>query len=122
MTAERPGRLEIEVDCPAPQLLVVAESYHRGWRATVDGEPQDVYRVNGDFMGCLVEPGKHRVVLDFQPDSLERGWLASCLGLACCPFVFSALRPGRSRSRWRTICHDRPLLEVRIDRRAKQTL
>jgi hypothetical protein len=88
LTAERPGRLEIDVECPAPQLLVAAESYHRGWRATIDGRPREVYRVNGDFLGCLVEPGKHRVVLDFQPDSLRRGWLTSCLGLALVSLSF----------------------------------
>jgi hypothetical protein len=82
LTSDRPGRLEIEVDCPAAQLLVVAESYHNGWRAAVDDRPQKVYRVNGDFMGCVVGPGKHRVVLDFRPDSLERGWLTSCFGLS----------------------------------------
>ena len=58
LTAERPGRLEIEVECPAPQLLVVAESYHRGWRAALDGCPREVYRLNGDFLGCLVEAGQ----------------------------------------------------------------
>ena len=77
LAAERPGRLDIEVDCPAPQLLVVAESYHPGWHAAVDGQPQTLYRVNGDFMGCVVGPGKHRVVLTFQPGSLRRGWLTS---------------------------------------------
>ncbi len=88
LTAERPGRLEIEVACPAAQLLVVAESYHDGWRATVDGRPREVYRVNGDFLGCLVEPGKHRVVLNFQPDSLWRGWLTSWLGMAMVSLCF----------------------------------
>jgi hypothetical protein len=95
MKADRPGRLEIAVECPAPQLLVVAESYHSGWQATVDARPQHVYRVNGDFMGCLVGPGKHQVVLSFRPISLQRGWLTSCIGLsmlAIC-FVGSVARP-----------------------------
>jgi hypothetical protein len=92
LTAQRPGWFEIAVDCPAPQLLVVAESYHSGWHAAVDAGPQKVYRVNGDFMGCVVGPGKHRVVLDFQPDSLQRGRLASCLGLGfVCICIFGSL-------------------------------
>ena len=81
LTSERPGRLEIAVDCPAAQLLAVAESYHPGWHASIDGCPQEIYRINGDFMGCTVGPGKHRVELSFQPDSLQRGRLTSCLGL-----------------------------------------
>jgi hypothetical protein len=95
LTAERPGRLEIEVDCAAPQLLVLAESYHRGWRAAVDDDPQTVYRVNGDFMGCLVGPGKHQVIFRFQPDSLRRGWFASCAGLCLVSLCFfgGSVRP-----------------------------
>ncbi len=88
VTAERPGRLEIEAACPAPQLLVVAETYHRGWRAFLDGCPREVYRLNGDFLGCLVEAGQHRVVLDFQPESLERGKFTSWLGLAFVSLCF----------------------------------
>ncbi len=39
LVAERPGRLVIDINCPAMQLLVVAESYHSGWHAVVDGMP-----------------------------------------------------------------------------------
>jgi len=86
--SERPGRLNIEVDCPAPQLLVVAESYHHGWHATVDGKATGLYRTNGDFMGCMVGPGKHQVILQFQPASLQRGWLVSCFGLSLVSLCF----------------------------------
>ena len=88
LTAERPGWLDIEVECPAPQLLVVAESHHSGWRATIDGRPCEVYRVNGDFIGCLTTAGKHRIVLEFHPESLQRGWMASCLGLCLLSLCF----------------------------------
>ncbi len=85
---DRPGRLTVDVDCPATQLLVAAESYHSGWQATVDGTPEEVYRVNGDFLGCVVGPGKHKVVLNFSPSSLKRGQITSYFGLAmlgiCC--------------------------------------
>ncbi len=85
---DHPGRLVIDVDCPATQLLVASESYHSGWHATVDGAAAPVYRVNGDFLGCTVGAGKHRVVLRFEPGSLRRGRVASCIGLGllgiCC--------------------------------------
>jgi hypothetical protein len=71
--AQQPGRIEARVDCPARQLLVVAESYHPGWLARVDGRPQAVHRVNGDFLGCLVEPGPRRVMFEFRPRSLSAG-------------------------------------------------
>ncbi|MCE5267664.1 MAG: YfhO family protein [Planctomycetaceae bacterium] len=88
LISERPGRLEIDVECRSPQLLVVAESYHAGWHASADGCPTQVHRVNGDFLGCLVESGKHRVILSFQPKSLEQGWLTSWIGLALVSLCF----------------------------------
>jgi hypothetical protein len=79
--AERPGRMLIDVHCSTPQLLVVAESYHPGWKCQIDGNPQPLYRVNGDFLGCVVQPGNSNVLLDFRPDSLHRGLLASTIAL-----------------------------------------
>ena len=38
-------------------------------------------RVNGDYLGCVVGPGKQNVLLEFRPDSLRRGLLASLAGL-----------------------------------------
>ena len=78
---ERPGRLHIRCNCSSPQLLVVSEGFHPGWQATVDDRREQVLRVNGDFMGCLVGPGQQDVVLDFRPRSLRHGWIVSCLGL-----------------------------------------
>ena len=48
------GRLSVNVSCSSPQLLVIAESYHPGWRCTIGNCPVPIYRVNGDFLGCIV--------------------------------------------------------------------
>ncbi len=102
IVSDRPGRMLIDVDCPAPQLLVVAERFHAGWEARVDGEPRPVLRANGDFMGCLVEPGDRRVELRFRPRSLRDGRILSYCGLAllavCVLGRFASVRfPGRKR-------------------------
>ena len=39
------------------------------------------HRVNGDFMGCVVEPGNNEVRLEFRPDSLLRGRMVMLAGL-----------------------------------------
>jgi hypothetical protein len=82
LAEELPGRMAIGVTCSARQLLVVAESYHCGWHAAVDGRPRLLHRVNGDFLGCVVEPGERQVVLTFEPESLRRGWFTSCMGFS----------------------------------------
>jgi hypothetical protein len=70
---ESPGRLEFLTNTKLKQLLVVSESFHRGWRLTVDGVKTTLRKVNGDFIGVVVEPGEHRIKLQFRPWSLIWG-------------------------------------------------
>jgi uncharacterized membrane protein YfhO len=91
------------------QLLVVAESYHSGWHATVDGAPEELFRINGDFMGCVVGRGKHCVTMNFEPSSLQRGWLASCLGLCMMPLCFLGFL---ARPKSQTVKDDLPSASV----------
>jgi len=81
ISAERPGMLEIAVETPTRQLLVVADSFHPGWQATVDEQPTAIIRANGDFLGVVVPAGRHDVTLRFTPPSLRGGWALSLLGL-----------------------------------------
>ncbi len=85
----RPGRFVFQVDCPTRQMVAVSESFHPGWRASIDGRPAEVLRVNGDFFGCVVEPGKHRVVFEFRPRSLQYGTILSWLGVAATGVCFA---------------------------------
>jgi len=78
---ERPGDIQLSVEAPTRQLLVVAESFHPGWAFEVDGAPAPVLRVYGDFMGTPIEPGEHEVGLHFRPRSLSTGLALSGAGL-----------------------------------------
>jgi uncharacterized membrane protein YfhO len=62
-------------------LLVTTESFDSGWKAWVDGTPQPVMRVEGDFLGCRLPPGKHRVELEFRPQARQLGMIVSACGL-----------------------------------------
>jgi hypothetical protein len=79
---EVPDSIEVAAQAPARQLLVLAESYHEGWRATVDGRDAPVLRVNGDFMGVALDAGAHRVAFSFAPRSFAVGRAISLAGLA----------------------------------------
>lgn len=96
MVAERAGRLHVRVDCAGPQLLVVAESFHPGWQAAVDGRPQAAWRINGDFLGCPVAAGRHDVLFEFRPRSLALGWLNTCVGLGLLGVCFCCGLAGRT--------------------------
>lgn len=79
---DRPGSIKIEVSAPNRQLLALAESFDAGWQVAIDGRRAALERVNGDFMGCVVESGDHRAEFAFRPASLWWGKLISGTGAA----------------------------------------
>jgi hypothetical protein len=82
LVVDRPGRLLADVDAPGPRLLAFTERFHDGWSATIDGAPLQMVRVEGDFLGCMVDGGIHRVNLRFMPRSFVYGSIASAIGAA----------------------------------------
>lgn len=79
--SDRPGRIGMTTAAGSDQLLVLAEGYHNGWTARVDGRPAPVVRINGDFQGCVVLAGQHEVDFRFAPRSLRIGGCLSVAGL-----------------------------------------
>ena len=60
---------------------MLSESFHAGWRAELDGAGCEIVRVYGDFMGCRVDAGSHRVRFFFEPQSFRIGLQISLFGL-----------------------------------------
>jgi hypothetical protein len=81
---EKPGWLLIETDAAGTQLLVVSESYDPGWQVAIDGERAEVQTANGDFLACVVGPGRHTVAFSFAPPALAAGKMLSVGGTAAC--------------------------------------
>lgn len=81
VAADRPGRVRITAVAPSRQLVVLSESWHAGWRVRVGGRPQDALRVNGDFLGAVVERGRQDVEFAFAPASLRRGAMLTVVAL-----------------------------------------
>lgn len=94
LEVDRPGRIEVATEADGRRLLVVSESFHQGWRCRIDGAEARTLPVYGDFFGCVVEGGSHRVVFTFEPRSKRLGiWLSAAGGLG----VLGLLGVGRSR-------------------------
>lgn len=81
IAADRPGNIVVETDAASRQILVLSESYHEGWRVSVDGQPTPLIRAYGDYMACVVDAGKRRVEWRFEPRSFSRGLLLTQAGL-----------------------------------------
>ena len=64
----KPEHIQLDVDAAAePAMILVSESHHPWWRATVDGAAAPVLRAQLALMAVPVGPGTHRIDL-----SLER--------------------------------------------------
>lgn len=75
--------LRLACDAPRPAVLVVRDAWFPGWSATLDGEPVELTRIDGVFMGVRVPPGAHEVELRYATPGLGPGALISlpALGL-----------------------------------------
>jgi hypothetical protein len=80
LVVDRPGRLVASVDAPGRRILAFTERFHDGWSATIDGTPLQMVRVEGDFLGCMVDGGVHRVNLRFMARSFVYGSIVSGIG------------------------------------------
>ncbi len=78
----RPGFFRIQTQTATRQFLVVAETWHPGWQAQMDGRPAEILRAYGDFMTVPVGAGEHEVILHWAPASLRWGLIVAGVGLA----------------------------------------
>ena len=57
--------------CPTPATLVVKETYHPNWRATVDGAPVETFMASPSFIGIPLPAGEHFVVVDYRSTPIK---------------------------------------------------
>jgi uncharacterized membrane protein YfhO len=85
-------RVRINLETEGTRLLVVHDSWDRGWRATLDGEPVEIVPVNVLSRGVIVPAGEHRVEMWFRPRGTVMGAAGSLVGIAMCLIVGHAAR------------------------------
>ena len=90
LSVDRPGELVAEVDAPGRRTLAFTERFHAGWSATIDGVPLEMVRVDGDFLGCMVDGGVHQIRLTFKPRSFVYGAIVSAIGAMLLAGLFIA--------------------------------
>ncbi|MEA3366318.1 MAG: YfhO family protein, partial [Candidatus Hydrogenedentes bacterium] len=77
-----PEHVAIHVEAPRAGIVVLSDSFGKGWRATLDGTPCEILRVNGIFRGIATPPGTHNIDFTYRPASLFVGLAVSLIGLA----------------------------------------
>ncbi len=80
--ALRYDRVEVGVDTPQRGLLVLADTWYPGWKATLDGRPLPIHPVDSMFRGVMVPKGQHTVVFYYAPRTFKIGMGISIAALA----------------------------------------
>ena len=74
LTRYTPRYIDYEYTTGKPGTIVFSEIYYPyGWKATIDGEAADIYRVNYMLRAVNVPAGTHRIHMEFAPESVKKG-------------------------------------------------
>ena len=74
LTAYTPKQVDYDYSTSQPGTIVFSEIYYPyGWKASIDGEPVDHFRVNYTLRALNVPAGSHHITFLFDPDSIRKG-------------------------------------------------
>jgi len=85
LVAKSRSRVDLLAELRSNGILVLYNSFERGWNATLNGRPAPVLRVDAAFLGVRLPAGTHRVRFEYSPRGLWEGSalaVAGLLGLA----------------------------------------
>jgi hypothetical protein len=89
LTKYTPRYLDYEYSTTKPGTIVFSEIYYPyGWKATVDGTPVDIYRVNYMLRAINVPAGKHTIHMEFDPDSVKKG---NTIAMVCILIMYATM-------------------------------
>ena len=81
MVEYQPNHVKADVDAPENAVLVLADTHYPGWRATIDGEPAEIFPAYYAFRAVVVPAGRHTVQFHYFPFSLKLGLAVSIAAL-----------------------------------------
>ncbi len=91
-----PNGLDLNVVSMGPALVVIADSWHPGWIATLNGKSVPVTRVDYALRGIEVPAGEHLIALRFRPGAFYLGLGGSLVtATGCALYLLWESRRGR---------------------------
>ena len=75
------NRAVIDANSRSGGLIVLHDTFDRGWRARLDGKPVLILPVNLISRGVIVGPGRHRVEMEYEPYRFRLGLAVSAAAL-----------------------------------------
>jgi hypothetical protein len=87
-------RITLDIEAAQPAWVVLAQSFHPCWRATVDGRPTRLWQANHAFQAVEILAGRHEVKLVYRDTAFECGAGLSAAALAGCGVYWLRRRAG----------------------------
>jgi len=67
----RNATVEIKGSVTHSAWVILTDNWHSSWKATVNGQPTEIVRVNGTFRGVRVDSGDFLIEMSYEPGSLR---------------------------------------------------
>jgi hypothetical protein len=99
-----PNRVRLEADMTRGGLVRLADSYDSGWRATCNGEPVDVLRVDHALRGVVAPAGRSVIEFRYEPRSFTLGLILAAVGVIATAAISV---PWRRKNSWIGLMVDR---------------
>jgi hypothetical protein len=98
----QPDHFALDLQTQGDQFLVLSEPFYpSGWKATLDGQPVEIFQTDYLFRGIYVPGGQHTLEMTYRPESLGKGnmikWIGVLLILAGLASGFLSRRKSVSR-------------------------
>lgn len=104
LTSYSPARLEYHAVNSTPATAVFSEVYFPwGWKATIDGNPAELARVNYVLRALQIPAGEHEITMHFDPDSLHA---TGHVAYACVTIIYLLIIAAVAISTRRVKCKD----------------
>jgi uncharacterized membrane protein YfhO len=82
------------------EYLFLPVSYSKGFRASVNGKPAEIYRVFDSFMAVKLEKGQNQISVTYIPEGFMPGLILTAAGVVCA-FLLEFFRRKGSLYRWK---------------------
>ena len=83
-----PNLVDVDITTSKEGLLCISIPYSIGWKAYVDGKERKLLNCNIQYMGLIVEQGKHQIELRYSTPLLKEGLYVSMLGFVALLSLF----------------------------------
>ncbi|MCL5969954.1 MAG: YfhO family protein [Patescibacteria group bacterium] len=69
----QPNKIALNTESSKDNILFISDNYFNGWKASVDGVNEKIYRADYSFRAIPVKKGNHNILIWYYPESFDLG-------------------------------------------------